>query len=445
MAQIPARKNSNKKLYIGLGVLGLLVILAIVAASLLGGGPSGTEVNAEVAERRTITQVVTASGRIQPETEVKISPEVSGEIIDLRVAEGDAVQAGDILIRIRPDIIQAQVEQLQAGLLQSRASQSQSEANLLNAQQELARNEALAAQDLIAAAELERAQTQVQVAEAQVQGARFSVQSAEARLRESREQLANTTIVAPMSGTVSQLNVELGERVVGTSQMAGTELLRIAQLERMEIEVGVNENDIVNVTLGDSALVEVDAYPDVPMRGVVTEIANSARLNAGGTDQVTNFLVKVRVLGVGMPSPGGITTAVAQPEVVIPGGDVQLRPGMSGTVDVFTQTAQSVIAVPIGAVTARDFNKVRRDTTKGAPTPSGEDLRKVVFVVEGGKARMLEVTTGIADATHIHIRSGVSDTARVVTGPFSALSRTLRPDMSVVVKERNRFDTADES
>ena len=156
---------------------------------------------------------------------------------------------------------------------------------------------------------------------------------------------------------------------------------------------------------------------------------------------MTNFLVKVRVLGVGMPSPGGITTAVAQPEVVIPGGDVQLRPGMSGTVDVFTQTAQSVIAVPIGAVTARDFNKVRRDTTEGGVTASGEDLRKVVFVVEGGKARMFEVSTGIADATHIHIRSGVSDTARVVTGPFSALSRTLRPDMNVVVKERSRFDS----
>ncbi len=327
MAQIPARKTSNKKLYIGLGVLGVLVLLAIVAASMFGGGDNGTEVNAEVASRRTITQVVTASGRIQPETEVKISPEVSGEIIDLRVAEGDPVQAGDILIRIRPDIIQAQVEQLQAGLLQSRSSLSQSQANLLQAQQDLARKQGLAQNNLIAQAELEAAQTQVQVAEAQVQGARFSVQSAEARLRESREQLANTTIVAPMSGTVSQLNVELGERVVGTSQMAGTELLRIAQLERMEIEVGVNENDIVNVTLGDSALVEVDAYPDVPMRGVVTEIANSARLNAAGTDQVTNFLVKVRVLGVGMPSPGGITTAVAQPEVVIPGGDVQLRPG----------------------------------------------------------------------------------------------------------------------
>jgi HlyD family secretion protein len=183
MAQIPARKNSNKKLYIGLAVLGVLVLAIIIAASMFGGGPSGTEVDTELAERRTITQVVTASGRVQPETEVVISPEVSGEIIDLRVREGDPVQAGDILIRIRPDIIQAQVEQLEAALLQSRAGLSQSEANLLNAQQDLRRKEGLAAQDLISQAELEASQTQVQVATAQVEGSRFSVQSAEARLR----------------------------------------------------------------------------------------------------------------------------------------------------------------------------------------------------------------------------------------------------------------------
>jgi HlyD family secretion protein len=436
MAQIPAQPKSNKKLYIGLGIAGVLVLLALVAASVLGGGPSGTEVDVEAAQRRTLTQVVTASGRVQPETEVRISPEVSGEIVELRVREGDAVEAGEVLVRIRPDVIQAQVEQLQAGLLQSRASLSQAEANLLNAQQEAERQRALAAQNLVAQQALDAAETQVQVAEAQVEGARFSVQSAEARLREAREQLANTTIVAPMSGTVSQLNVELGERVVGTSQMAGTELMRIAQLERMEMEIDVNENDIVNVSLGDSALVEIDAYPDVPMRGVVTEIANSARLGAG-QDQVTNFLVKVRVLGVGQPRPApGVGLAVAQPEVVIPGGDVQLRPGMSGTVDVYTETIRDAIAVPIGAVTARDFDQVSPDTTD-APESGVEDLRKVVFVVEGGRAQMREVTTGIADATHIHIRSGISDTARVVVGPFSALSRSLRPDARVVADEND--------
>lgn len=434
MAQIPAQKKSNKKLYIGLGVLLLLVVLVIGAASAFGGGPSGTAVDVEEAKRRTLTQVVTASGRVQPETEVRISPEVSGEIVDLRVREGDAVEAGEVLVRIRPDVIQAQVEQLQASLLQSRASLSQSEASLLNAQQEAERQRALADQELVSQQALESAETQVQVAQAQVQGARFSVQSAEARLREAREQLANTTIVAPMSGTVSQLNVELGERVVGTSQMAGTELMRIAQLERMEMEVDVNENDIVNVSLGDSALVEIDAYPDVPMRGVVTEIANSARLG-GGQDQVTNFLVKVRVLGVGQPRPAaGVGLAVAQPEVVIPGGDVQLRPGMSGTVDVYTQTIPNALAIPIGAVTARDFDQVSADTTD-APETGIEDLRKVVFVVEGGQAQMREVTTGIADATHIHIRSGLSDTARVVVGPFSALSRELRPNAPVAVDE----------
>ncbi len=429
MAQ-PAPK-SNRTLWWVLGGLVVVLLLVVIAGSVFNKGPEGTEVEVTNADRRSITQVVTASGRIQPETEVIISPEISGEIIELRVKEGDAVRAGDLLLRIKPDAYQAQAEQLRAGLLQSQASQSQAKASLESAKMDFDRKKDLFDRGVIAQAEFEAAQSQYEVAQAQYEGAQFAVRSAEARLREAGTQLSKTSIVAPMSGTVSQLNVELGERVLGTSQMQGTEVMRIAQLEVMELEVDVNENDIVNVTLGDTASVEVDAYPDQRFRGTVTEIASSARLNAvQGTDQVTNFTVKVRVDegGGAVASQGGVVSSE------VPGGPqpgIRLRPGMSGTVDIFTQTIANSVAVPIAAVTVRDFNKIRADTTKDeealAAIPTTEDLRKVVFVHEDGEAKMVEVETGIADDTYIEVRSGLAAGAQVVSGPYSAVSRTLTP------------------
>ncbi|HRR08106.1 MAG TPA: efflux RND transporter periplasmic adaptor subunit, partial [Rhodothermales bacterium] len=268
---------------------------------------------------------------------------------------------------------------------------------------------------------------------------------AEARLREAREQLNKTSIFAPMSGVVSQLNVELGERVVGTSQMSGTEMMRIARLDQMEVQVDVNENDVVNVAVGDTANVSVDAYPERVFKGVVTEIANSARTTGTGTqDQVTNFPVKVRLVGQtplaaenvkrnlkSMPSAEETPVQVTQAE---------FRPGMSGTVDISTDTVVNSVAIPIQAVTVRDFAKPKGQQAKGAvkteeetpaeaanpnPVKKKEDLRKVVFVMRDGKAYMVQVETGISNETHVEIKSGLSGTEKVIIGPYSIVSREL--------------------
>ena len=439
------KKSATKRLLIIVGVLVLLLIIVGVAAqSIFGGGERGTPVEVEAAGLHTITQVVTASGKVQPEVEVKISPDVSGEIIELPVEEGDPVQRGQLLARIRPDFYAAQREQAEAGVLQAQASLAQRKADLMQAELNLNRQKDLFDKGVISEAEYQTAQTQYEVAEANHQAARYSVQSAEARLREASEQLGKTSIYAPMTGTVSQLNVELGERVVGTSQMQGTEMMRVARLDQMEIEVDVNENDVINIALGDTASVEIDAYPERPFRGVVTEIANSARITgAGSQEQVTNFPVKVRIIdahNIDVGAPSGSSEALATEEV--PGTTAQtslLRPGMSGTADIFTETVAGVIAIPIQAVTMRDINKLRAedgDSTAAPDQPArvNEDLRRVVFVVEDGKAQMIEVGTGIANDTHIEIKRGLQGGEQVIIGPYRVISRELEPDQAVQVR-----------
>lgn len=439
------KTNATRRLLIALGVLVALLIVFIgvgSATGLFGGGDEGVEVEVVEATRRDLTQVVTASGKVQPEMEVKITPDVSGEIIELRVKEGDRVQRGQLLARIKPDFYVAQLEQSQAGVLQSQANAAQRKADLLSAEVELKRQQELFNKKVIAESQLQAAQTQYEVAKAAYEAAQYAVQSAEARRRELRNELGKTSIFAPMSGTVSQLNVELGERVVGTSQMAGTEMLRIAELDQMEIEVDVNENDVINVALGDSAQIEVDAYPDRPFLGLVTEIANSARVSGMGTqEQITNFPVKIRVMSDAAGTPA--TGAPVQSEVPLPSGSGALfRPGMSGTVDIFTKTVTNAVAVPIQAVTVRDFNNLsgRRsggedDEAEGSARAEKEDLRKVVFIVDNGKARMVEVETGIADDTYIEITAGLAGGEQVIVGPFRAVSRTLRQDMAVQPKK----------
>src|SRR5690625_4502158 len=295
-----AKKSSATRriLFIIGGLIVLLVILGVVgSAAGWFGGERAYAVETATAVVRPVTQTVTASGRVQPETEVKISPDVSGEIIELPVREGDRVSQGQLLARIQPDFYAAQVEQAQANVSQSRANMAQRRADLISAELEFNRQRELFERNVISQSDLERAESQYEVAKAGLEAAEYAVESAEARLREGREQLGKTAIYAPMNGTVSQLNVEMGERVVGTSQMAGTEMMRIARLDQMELEVDVNENDVVNVSLGDSARISVDAYPDRTFRGVVTEIANSARVTgAGSQEQVTNFPVKVRFI-----------------------------------------------------------------------------------------------------------------------------------------------------
>ncbi len=439
-----------------IGLLIVLVLLGIVGAmtGVLGGGAEGLAVEVAEAQRRDITQVVTAFGRVQPEVEVTISPDVSGEIIELPVDEGDRVDEGELLAVLEPDFYVAQAEQAEAGVLQAKAQLAGSKADLQQAQAELERRQMLYEREVISQSDFELAETQYEVAQSRYRAAQYAVQSAEAQLREAQEQLSKTRIYAPMNGTVSMLSVELGERVVGTSQMEGTEMMRIARLDQMELEVDVNENDVVNVALQDSASVEVDAYPDRAFEGVVTEIANSARVTGQGTqEQVTNFPVKVRLLmdEIAAAEDEPAETAVRRPEEVpLTANDAPVfRPGMSGTVEIYTQTAPGAVAVPIQAVTVRDFNRVRPDTTRAeegdpegeeraAPTRRGEeDLRRVVFVVAGdGTAKMVEVETGISDDTHIQILSGLSGGEEVIIGPYSAVSRELEPGMEVRIDER---------
>ncbi len=450
------QSNATRRILWIVGILlVVLIILGVVGTrtGLIGGGDEGIEVETARVEVRDITQVVTASGKVQPEVEVKISPDVSGEIIELPINEGDQVERGTLLARIKPDFYQAQVEQADAGVMQARASMAQRRADMLKAEIEFKRQQELYQKQVISEADFQTAQTQLEVARAAHEAAEYAVRSAEARLEEAREQLAKTTIFAPMSGTVSQLNVELGERVVGTSQMAGTEMMRIARLDQMEMEVDVNENDVVNVSLGDTARIEIDAYPERTFRGVVTEIANSARTQGAGTqEQVTNFPVKIRILDPHNVEASRVTAdrgaGMAPGEVALPDTEYpNLRPGMSGTVDVFTHTVFGALAVPIQAVTVRDVNKVRRagaeDGEEASPdtaqtNPMKEDLRKVVFVMVGDKAEMVEVETGISDDAHIEIKSGLSGGETVIIGPYRAVSRELMPGMTVRKQEAGR-------
>jgi HlyD family secretion protein len=440
-------RATRRLLIVLLASIGLLIgIVAVGSALGLFSRNTGLEVEVDKATRRTLTQVVTASGRVRPEVEVTISPDVSGEIVELPVKEGDRVVRGQLLARIRPDFYEAQVQQAEAGVAQARAAMKQREADLLRAEAEYKRQQSLFARNAISASDFDAARSQYEVAKAALEAALHAVASAEAQLREAREQLAKTVIYAPMSGIISKLDVELGERVVGTSQMAGTEMMRIARLEQMEIEVDVNENDVVNISIGDTAAIHIDAYPERTFRGIVTQIANSARISNPGTqEQVTNFPVKVRILGtVALPTAAASGPLIreevpAATELLPP-----LRPGMSGTVDIYTKTVFDVVTVPIQAVTVRDFNRVRPEgqtapaDTAQNPSVLKEDLRKVVFLVENGKAKMVEVQTGIADDTHIEITSGLSGGETVIIGPYRAVSQTLRPGMPVRIRPPER-------
>lgn len=452
---------------VGILVLVLVLVVAIGAwMGLFGGGGDGVEVQTTEAQRRDITQTVTAFGRVQPETEVIISPDVPGEVIALPVQEGERVQRGDLLARVEAKDYVAQAQQQRAGVSQARATLAQRQAELKQARQDYERKKKLFDREVISRQEFEAAQARFEQAQAQLDAARSGIRQAEARLEESQEQVRQTSIYAPISGTISKLSIEEGERVVGTDRQPGTEMMRVARLDQMEVEVDVNENDVVNISLDDTASVEVDAYPERTFEGVVTEIANSARVSGEGTqEQVTNFPVKVRLLTphnldaqpAGAPADTAQTgPALREQEASLgPQGAPTFRPGMSATVDVFTQTVPDAIAVPIQAVTVRDFNKVKpqpdssasgaeespkqnRGTRKrgqrGGDTGGGvraEDLRKVVFLAQNGEARMVEVTTGISDDTHIEVRSGLDVGQTVITGPYRAVSRTLRPGMAV--------------
>jgi HlyD family secretion protein len=415
--------KNNKILKFLLPIAVVLIIFAIIGKKQGWFGKVLTvKVAVENAEKRVIIETITANGKIQPEKEVKISPDVSGEIVELTIKEGDHVEKGQLLLRIRPDTYVSQKDRSLAAISSARARLAQSVAQFTQAELSFKRNKQLYEEQTVSKSDFEQAEASYTVAKAEVDAAKFSVVSAEASLKEANENLIKTSIYAPMSGTVSMLLVELGERVAGTNLMAGTELLRVADLSRMEAQVQVNENDIVRVNLGDTALIEVDAYLDQKFKGIVTEIANSAKTTGVSADQVTNFDVKILVL------------PESYKKLVDAGDSNPFRPGMSASVDIQTESKSDIITVPIQSVTTRT------DTTKTAATLSDEDIRTIVFITDGQYVLAKDVKTGIQDNNYIEILSGVAVNDRVISAPFSAISKKLSDSTLIeVVKKEELF------
>lgn len=415
----------SKKLLIYLGILVVVLVLVLAVGKKKGwfGNELKIKVAVEKGDRRDIIEIITANGKIQPETEVRLSPDVSGEIVDLQVKEGDVVRKGDFLLKIKPDNYISFKNRAEATLNSTKARVTQAKAQLEQAQLEYNRKEKLWNQQAISEAEYEQAVTALNTAKAEKEAAEFSVASAEASLREAEENLRKTSIYAPMDGTVSMLLVELGERVVGTEMMSGTELLRIADLDRMEVEVEVNENDIVKVEMYDTALVEVDAYLGRKFKGVVTEIPVSAATTGMATDQVTNFNVKILLLHDSYSD-------------LISGRNLTpFRPGMSATADIQTSHRYGVFSVPIMAVTTRpDTAKVveynmNPEKNNNTDEEDDESFKKeelvVAFIAVGDTAIMKIVETGIQDDKYIEVISGINEDDDVIIAPYSAVSKNL--------------------
>lgn len=467
-----AKRRRNNWLVIGL--VGAIAILVAVAVIRQQSKPKGEIVEVEKVARRTITEKVAASGKVFPQTEIKISSDVSGEIVELYVEEGDSVVAGQLLAKIDPEAVQSQVERGVASVNSSKAQLANSrsqieqlraqkeniEAQLKNAREIHQRNEKLKKEGVISQADydqslsnlqaleanLRSADAQIKAAQQSARAAEFQVESTEASLRELRTSLRRTTIYAPTGGIVSQLNVEEGERVVGTIQMAGTEMMRIANLNAMEVRVDVSENDVPRVTVGDEVEIEVDAYIGRKFKGRVTQIARSAT-NVGATatltsDQVTNFEVRISV------------EPESYQDLISSNKPHPFLPGMSASVEINTETVKDALSVPIQAVTTRERDEAKRKKAaqEGSETeeeegeavaaanttePSDDDLMEVVFVVSADTVKMVQVTTGIQDDTYIQVTSGLQEGQEIVIGPYTAVSRKLEQGDAIQRKKEN--------
>ena len=416
--------KDNKILKILLPVVILLIIVAVIGKK---KGWFGKEATVKVAIEKVavnpIIESVTANGKIQPETEVKISPDVSGEIVELHVKEGDFVQKGVLLFRIKPEIYMSSRDRAAATLNSTKSRLAQAEAQLIQAELAYNRSRKLFEENTISQSDFEQAESQYKVAKAEKESAEYSVKSSEASLKEANENLVKTTVYAPMTGTISRLAVELGERVIGANMMTGTEVLRVADLNRMEVVVNVNENDIIMVNPGDSATVQVDAYLDRDFTGVVTEIANSANTLGTTSDQVTNFEVSILIL------------KESYADLISERNPNPFRPGMSASVDIFTSRKTDALTVPIQAVSTRT------DTTRKSPA-SSKDIRTLVFVSDGTYALARDVKTGIQDNVNIEIISGLTEGEAVIVQPFSAISKKLADSTLIeVVDKESLFNT----
>jgi HlyD family secretion protein len=423
-------------------IIWIIVIVTILLIVLIGGkkagwfGKSGNFKQIEVTNISLIdiVETVAATGKIQPEVEIKLSSEVSGEIIKLPIIEGQQVKKGDLLVSINPDLVQALVNQSQASLQNIKAQLTQAEANLNNLKLNFERNKSLYEKGVISKSDWERTFTDYEVAKANVKSAYYNVQSAESGVKQSRDNLARTSIFAPRDGTISKLSVELGERVVGTAQMAGTEIVRVANLNNMEVEVDVNETDIVKVNVGDSTIVEVDAYLKREFKGVVTEIANTAE-NTLSVDQVTNFKVKVRILPESYKD-----LSADKPENSSP-----FRPGMTATVDIITNKKENIIGVPISAIVIKtDTSSARSKKIIKETISSKTEKFECVFVKIGDIAKLRVITTGIQDDSNIEIISGLNEGDEVITGPYNTVTKILKSGDKVESKVADKKEEGEE-
>jgi len=428
-------KKKNRALPWILG-LGVIAIVLLVAGKKLGwfGKDMTLKVATEKVEVRDITEVITANGKLKPQIEVKISPEVPGEIIELPVKEGNRVKKGDLLVVIKPDIYQSSLSRIEASLNTQRARLAQAEAQLIEKELNYNRSKQLLEKKTIPKSEFETIEAGWKVAVSEVQAARYSVKSAESSVREAAENLTKTKIFSPIDGTVSKLNVEKGEKVVGTNQFAGTELMTVADLATMEVKVEVNENDIVKVQKNDTAFVEIDAYLKRKFKGIVTEIASSANVTGTTVDQVTNFNVKILLLAKSYQD------LLEKDTLKYP-----FLPGMSATVEIQTDTRKGIISVPIQAVTTRsDDGTIKKagtqvekegtsDVNAKEIAPKEPEQHEVVFVLKNKFVWKKRVKTGIQDNTRIEISSGLSPGDEVVVAPYGLISKTLKDSTSVEV------------
>jgi len=428
--KVERKRRSTRKRQIIVGVVGFFVLWLIISIS-LSKREKPIPVTTEKAARKTILQIVSATGKVQPETEVKISPEVAGEIIDLPVEDGKGVNKGDLLVRIKPDSYKALLEQQEAAISTAKATNLQQKATMLKTEQDIKRAEDMYAKKTISVQEYNAAQAAYDVAKNTYESSLHEIERAQAGSSQARDQLSKTTVYSPIDGTVTILNSKLGERIVATGQFAGTEVMRVADLGHMEARVDVNENDVVNVKGSDKANVKIDAYGDRKFHGTVYQIANTGKTTGAGTqEEVTNFEVKIR----------------------IDDHDVTLKPGLSCTADIETSMVKDAVAVPMQAVTIRtgDSNlspeEIEKKKQKTAQRDKGdnnaeyvnerqekatqreerEKLAKVVFLKKGSKAQSVKVTTGISDDTYMEIKTGVQPGDEVISGSYSAISRKLK-------------------
>ena len=423
---------SKKTIYIlsGSALVLVVALLALSKMGVIGSQKKGTEVDIALVNEMTIIETVSATGKIQPEIEVKISSEVSGEIIALPIKEGQVVKKGDLLVKINPDLYTSGFNRSVSNLSGTKAGLSQADASFKEAKSNYDRSKTLFDKGIISKSDWDKSVASFEVAKATKESAYYNVQSASATVNEAKDNLGRTTIYAPADGTISMLNVELGERVLGTQQMTGTEILRVANLNNMEVEVDVNENDIVKIDIGDAAKVEVDAYLKKEFKGVVTSISNSASSDLTA-DQVTNFKVKIRIQKESYQD-----LLVGKPATYSP-----FRPGMTATVDIITTRKEQVLGVPISAIVVKsDTTAVKEikvddlEKKEKQPVSKSDQKYEFVFIKVGDKVKIRVIKTGIQDDTNIEIISGLKKGETIIIGPYTTVTKDLNSGDRIVVR-----------